>query len=663
MREIRIISLRLENFKGVNAAQHDWAGASMEVHGDNGTGKSTLADAAAWCLFGKDMRGRKDFCITPMDNDGNEQHGLTVSVEMWLLVKDEDAPAMTYRLRRSYTEKYSVTPDGGRRLSGHTTKCEVDGAPRKVSEYDQTVADIIGDQTTYRCVTDPAYFCGTMPAENRREMLLRMAGGEQSDQEVARGNADWEKMLAVADKRSLEQLRKDTVAARNKATNEMERTDAAIEQTRKLMPQEKDWGAMEKALEDIRKRQAGIDRELADRDARMKAGQDARLKERARIGEMKSRMQDMEAEQRRKAQEARNAAMEEHDRMASAIRALEKEIAQSRNDLEYQAARSRQTNEYAGEMKKQLDYMRKHWEEENEKQYDGSTVCPTCGQPLPQEMMDKAMATWNTAHAQELESLARMGRDKAEEYQKLTEDLAKSLNQEKEIAGKIDKLMESLDEKRKEYARHMVPQEKPVEQTQEMKDLAAEIQKAEEALAASAEEGSCPAAGLTDERKALEEKAQAVTAELAMREVIRTHMDALERLDHKSTELGQEKARCLWLLDTLASFQREKTRLVEEKVNGMFSTMTFRLYESTLDGAQNSVCVPLVDGVPFDAANSAARMNAGLEAADIIGRSLGVKAPIWIDNAEGNRNIRKTRAQEIRLRVTADPVLTERPVE
>lgn len=278
-------------------------------------------------------------------------------------------------------------------------------------------------------------------------------------------------------------------------------------------------------------------------------------------------------------------------------------------------------------------------------------------------MMDKAMATWNTAHAQELESLARMGRDKAEEYQKLTEDLAKSLDQEKEIARKIDKLMESLDEKRKEYARHMVPQEKPVEQTQEMKDLAAEIQKAEEALAASAEEGSCPAADLTDERKALEEKAQAVTAELAMREVIRTHMDALERLDHKSTELGQEKARCLWLLDTLASFQREKTRLVEEKVNGMFSTMTFRLYESTLDGAQNSVCIPLVDGVPFDAANSAARMNAGLEAADIIGRSLGVKAPIWIDNAEGNRNIRKTMAQEIRLRVTADPVLTERPVE
>ena len=598
-----------------------------------------------------------------MDNDGNEQHGLTVGVEMVLEVKDEDEPAMTYRLRRSYTEKYSVTPDGGRSLSGHTTKCEVDGAPRKVSEYDQTVADIIGDQTTYRCVTDPAYFCGTMPAESRREMLLRMAGGEQSDQEVARGNADWEKMLAVAGKRSLEQLRKDTVAAKNKATSEMERTDAAIEQTRKLMPQEKDWGAMEKALEDIRKRQAGIDRELADRDARMKAGQDARLKERARIGEMKSRMQDMEADQRRKAQEAKNAAMEEHDRMASAIRALEKEIAQSRNDLEYQAARSRQTNEYAGGMKKQLDYMRKHWEEENEKQYDGSTVCPTCGQPLPQEMMDKAMATWNTAHAQELESLARMGRDKAEEYQKLTEDLTKSLDQEKEIAGKIDKLMESLDEKRKEYARHMVPQEKPVEQTQEMKDLAAEIQKAEEALSASAEEGGSPDTGLTDERKALEEKAQAVTAELAMREVIRTHMDALERLYHKSTELGQEKARCLWLLDTLASFQREKTRLVEEKVNGMFSTMTFRLYESTLEGAQNSVCIPLVDGVPFDAANSAARMNAGLEAADIIGRSLGVKAPIWIDNAEGNRNIRKTGAQEIRLRVTADPVLTERPVE
>ncbi|HBE55804.1 MAG TPA: hypothetical protein DDW22_07435 [Prevotellaceae bacterium] len=665
MRRITITSIRLENFKGVRQALHQWDGRSMEVRGDNGTGKSTLADAYMWCLFGKDMRGRKDYCVTPMDGSGGERHGLTVTVEATLRVDDDNAPSVTCRLTRSYMEKYSTLPDGGKRLSGHTTRYEVDGAPRKMAEYDMAVADITGDSSTYRCVTDPAFFCSTMPADERRALLLRMAGGERTDEDVARGCLEWEDMLAQAGKRTLEQLRRDTVTARNKTTDEMKRADAALEQTRSLMPEERDWKGMESRMDEIRQKQAELDRQIADIAERAKAQEKEMMDKRAKIMDMKLKAQEMDMEQRRKAMEERDKAMVEHSRLQGKCSSLEQEVAMTQAEADNYHARAIGEDQAVDALKRELDSLRHEWNGEYARQYDGSTACPTCGRPLPQEMAERALKAWNKARAEAMERITAMGLKKSEEAERRAEEASRLYTQEAETAVKVATLKARLDEARKEYARHMVPQAKAVTQTDEMRALAMRIREAEREL--DAEGKSHPtdsqAAVLHEERKILDKSTEELSAVLAMRNVREQHMAEAERLEKRLRDLGAEKARCLRLLDTLADFQREKVRQVEERVNSMFGSMTFRLYETTLEGVPSAVCVPLVQGVPFEAANSAARMNAGLEATVLIGRHLGLTAPVWVDNAEGNRHIRHTDAQEILLRVTDESALTERPLD
>ena len=54
--EIRILALRLRNFKGVRQAEYLLGGRNARIEGPNGSGKSTVFDAFTWLLFGKDHR-------------------------------------------------------------------------------------------------------------------------------------------------------------------------------------------------------------------------------------------------------------------------------------------------------------------------------------------------------------------------------------------------------------------------------------------------------------------------------------------------------------------------------------------------------------------------------------------------------------------------------
>lgn len=660
MKDVSIVSITLDNFKGVHYAEHQWDGNSVDVCGDNGTGKSTLADAACWCLSGKDMMGRKDYCIIPRLEDGSEEEGIATSVTMKLHVSDQVTPE-DITLERAYVATYSAQADGSKRLSGHTTKCFVNGAPRKVSVYSQEVEAIMGTADDYRCLTDPVWFCSTMTADKRRTLLLEMAGGEISDEEIAQGGQAWQEMLREAGKRSVEQLRADITTARNKTKEEQNRVDAAIEQTRRLMPEEQDWATLEQSLEGVRQQQEEVAQRMQDSAAKAKAEDEGRIEARKRIMDMRLRLQDLSLAEERKASEEHDQAEREHARMAGSIRAMEGNLLGMKARLN---STLKMRDDEARDMEaceRDLAAKREEWNQVNAQTYTGSDLCPTCGQPLPTEMTVKARETWNKAKAEALDKVVKSGQTIGERVRLMRASLERT---EGDIAAQRDEIQQAeacLEQKRQEYARHMVPQRRCLVYTDEMKALDMEIRQAEAELEAM-KRGQA-----TDEqskrwdyeRRSLEAEAQRLSASLAIREVCLGHQKELDRLEQKAAELAQEKARCLYILDAITGFIKEKSRRTEQRVNGLFQGLTFRLFETTLEGSVQATCTPLVDGVPYDAANKAARINAGLEAIERISQHKGLRLPVWIDNAESTRVLYDNGTQQIRLRVTADKQLTD----
>src|SRR5690625_7806952 len=75
MKSIKLLNLKLTNFKGVKEFDLNAAGRDIKVFGDNATGKTTLFDAFVWLLFNKDSQNRADFEIKTLV-DGKVIHKL-----------------------------------------------------------------------------------------------------------------------------------------------------------------------------------------------------------------------------------------------------------------------------------------------------------------------------------------------------------------------------------------------------------------------------------------------------------------------------------------------------------------------------------------------------------------------------------------------------------
>ena len=107
-------------------------------------------------------------------------------------------------------------------------------------------------------------------------------------------------------------------------------------------------------------------------------------------------------------------------------------------------------------------------------------------------------------------------------------------------------------------------------------------------------------------------------------------------------------------------FQKAKDNKLMEKINGMFSLVSFSFISERLNGNENITCMCTVDGVPFPDLNNAMKINAGLDIINAICRSKGISAPIFIDNRESVNELIPTVSQIINLVVSKDKKLTIR---
>lgn len=82
---MKLLTMKLENFKGIRSFTLEPQGRDLGVFGANASGKTTLADAFQWLLFGKDSAGKADFEVLPLGPDGKRVAGITeASVEVEL---------------------------------------------------------------------------------------------------------------------------------------------------------------------------------------------------------------------------------------------------------------------------------------------------------------------------------------------------------------------------------------------------------------------------------------------------------------------------------------------------------------------------------------------------------------------------------------------------
>lgn len=78
--KIKLNILSIRNFKGIKNHELNPNGESINVFGNNATGKTTLHDTFLWCLFGKNSADQATFDWKPLGAQGSEINHLETEI-------------------------------------------------------------------------------------------------------------------------------------------------------------------------------------------------------------------------------------------------------------------------------------------------------------------------------------------------------------------------------------------------------------------------------------------------------------------------------------------------------------------------------------------------------------------------------------------------------
>ena len=622
------------------------------ILGGNGLGKSRHFNAFCWLLFGKDSEDRKDFEVRSYDSNHNLLHRCECSVEATLIVDGEELT-----IKREFAEQWTK-PRGqvDEVFSGNVTLCTWNGTPIKVGEYQSRVNECIINDTLFKMLTNPKYFTEKMKWQEQREVLLQMAG-VKSDEEIATDNEDFKKLLDILSGKSLSDYRKEISTEKKRLKAELNEISPRIDQTQKMMPEPEDWVAIEKQLKEVDKQISELTKQLTDAASLDEACIKEKQEVAHKIALSKAKLQELQDMQQLEATKLARAFNAERREIESNLKTANEELSTLTIDRNRNNERVAYLNKEITNIIQQLDTLRSEWHKINRRVYGGEETCPHCGQQLPEERLQEMRDIFDNKKQADLEVNNKRGKElkcRLDDYNcelsSKTAEIERLSNAVTSKQGEIDSLYKQLsgtpEKKVNDFSFAKTEEMEAIEQQIAMleakykevdnkddNEILKDIERRRDVLA--------------DERTALQTRLQ-------KRLQIESSNIEIERLENAGRELSQKIADVEQREYVAAQFTKKKIEDCEKRINSMFDLVKFQLFDYTQDGNEFECCTCLVDGVPYATANSAGKVNAGLDIIRSLCKFNNVTAPIFCDGSESVNSYIEMDSQMIFLKVTTD---------
>lgn len=631
MNETKIVKLCLNNFKGITDLTINFEDQTT-FGGRNATGKTTLFDAFTWLLFGKDSQDRKDFEIKPRKSDNTTTDRLEVEVMATLLINGSETV-----LKRTFREKW-VKPRGESQdqFTGHETLYEVNSVPMSLGDYKKVIDDIC-PEALFKLITSPSAF-GSLSWQDKRQVLTDMAG-DVTLEGCAKGNKDFEALIERLNGKDFGQFRKEINARKKKIKDELEQIDPRISEVQRDMPDAVDLKAIDKQIQSVDAEIQAENDKIADLSKQYEAKSAYRIEQLKVVEAIEQEIRNL------KAQSFSDKEAELAD-LRVAIAEANRKISGHKMAIDGLINEMRASEQLIQNYEAKVTESRLLYAKINDLVFEpdpDANTCPTCKRELEdaESKLEELRGNFNENKAKQLAGIV----ENANQIKAKIEDLKKTLLSKRgQISG-----LES------EIAGITIPELPTVGEPGDIVGMA-EL------------ENKLTLAKLAVKDVERPESDQSILIEL------RTKRDNLIAQKAKADDRTKKQARIDELLEekktkghALADVEKEEfiaeklakevSEQVQNKVNGLFSTVKFKMFKPLINGGEEPDCVALINGVPYEAANNAARINAGIDIINALCKFHDRTAPIWIDNAEGVNEFINTESQLILLKVTDDKAL------
>jgi len=639
---MRLLKLSLKNFKGCRSFVLDVQGNNCNIYGDNATFKTTLYDAFLWLLFNKDSQGKADFEIKTLDATGQPLHGLEHSVEADLVPAGDSVVT----IKKSYAEMWQKKRGSAKEVfTGHTTEYFIDGVPVKKTEYASRIAGLC-DENIFKLLTNPLFFNTQLHWQKRREILFSICG-DISDEDVITSDSSLAKLPAILKNRKLEDHRKVIMGRRTEINQELEKIPIRIDEVFRSLPDVSGVFPSEVAnkITVLKTRLTEKNQEVV----RIQAG--------GQVAEKTKALREAEAgllyirNKYRLAQESKIQALR------ADLQALYVNIDKWSSELRQTSFALAQNQAGIDENETSITRLREEWYTVNSRQieYSPESVCPACGQDLPEENLaqacENAVAAFNLGKAEELEKISAEGKKR-----RLAVEGLQSSNEklEREATGLKKFIADAQVEAGvlQEQINNPPTSEDPeyIRALQAITNKKESLEKQISELATGEREGRVTV--VEAEIGLLENEISALKDMLDSVDRQEKGQVRIDELKQQERVMAAEFEKLEGELRLTEEFIRIKVRMLEEKINSRFKLAEFRLFENQINSGISECCDVTLNGVPFGSMNSAGRIQVGLDIISVLCENYNFYPPIWCDNRESTVEIPEVKNQIINLYVS-----------
>jgi uncharacterized protein (DUF3084 family) len=665
--KVEVKKISLENYKKFPSKSVDLF-PRTEISGRNREGKSTLQDAYLDVLTGKMANGTEPTSIRRKEN-GLEVPKVDVIRELTLAIDGKE------KVIRKITKQKWRKPRGQSEevFDGNETSYEIDGFPAKSKDYTEFIQSIAEPSTLLMC-SNPKPFLDTLQkstAESRK-VLEKMSGFDIAQfmeenpqyahvEEITKGHS-------VED--TLKKLRKELNAQKKKV--DAKNTEIAYETNRSI--EAEDTSSLESKKQELNAELSKLEEQEKILEDSAK-GYDSLTYE---IRGLKSSRDGLVSKADNELKDKKAAIMNVYYDLAknkiekeSAIRMLGMELdnhiragQQAKADLD----RARQDYPRIKEME---------WDDselkaiEAETFNDSDTICPTCGQELPEEQVSELRASfeekkkfrieneltkkqnWESAKQNQLKGTCDLGNSAAAKLKKTNEEINKLQSEIGAAQDEVDELTKQIEEEQSKFTE--LPESVDMTNDEEYLAVAVRIEELEEKLK-SFDDVTGKKQELRMQISNVMKQISNVDADIKIAQAAVTEKEKrVAELNEELKSLGQVQADIEKNIDTVLNFSIQKNKALAEKINPFFHHFQFSFLDYTIEGNPVETCKMICNGIDYNSGlNHSDKILCEVDLLNGLQEMNGLNLPLWIDDSE---SIDKSRIpmldrQMIVLRVT-----------
>lgn len=606
--KIVLRKLIVDNFMAYPHAEFDFFNRTV-VAGRNGIGKSTIATAYTWLMFGCDYQLKDNPSVRRVVG-GKSVDDMDVSVTAVLDIDGKEVTARKVQKRKYKKDGVGYSDDNTYFIN------EVPKTLKAFNEYFEIYMNLL------KMCSSPGAFLN-QKTEDMRSYLFGLVENV-NDLDVAKENAELSAITDFLEKYSADELTAMNKATKSKIDKELPVIDGQIKEKQRdiQLKSDVDVAELELLKNTLSEQLEGNIKKQTDAEALEKGLQDKAqgvLDLKFELSGLQAQANDKNTEKIREVQHKINDANAFVDSIHEEIRKNGVAVDRIKSEIsEKDSAR---------------ELLARKWVDvNNEKFDDNSTICPTCHRDLPDEEIKRLVSEFTESKQKRLCEIEAKGTALKEEIEKLKPVLAELESVAEENMKKLNSVLSKLDEYNKQL--DVIPKVVDISDTDEYKKLSAEIDAKEAELQKSMK--------VDDMRGQLKLEENEIRRKLSECESQISKSDTsadeqrLEELRERRIDMEQKKSDAEKILYLLGELEKAKNQKLSAEINKHFETVQWQLFEVNKSGGYKSVCIPTVDGksILSTMSNKGNQIIGKVDICNSIQKINDLSVPVFLDDSE-----------------------------